>query len=551
MTTTILVLLLFTIVVIVGYDRFIQKDNLVKNNYPLIGRFRYFFHHLRPYFRQYFGDDDAFAPRVILDWISHVAQGKTGYFSFDTFDTTRSLHDGTHQMIHSGTPMNDSEMKPVYPTLGQNRKYPFIFNSYIYRSAMSLGALSFEATEAMASACADEKVAFNTGEGALSVQHIPRVKFTRERKFFKYVELSKISKVVWRGLKVARLRLYYIEHLKKKYLESGLADIYRLNKQEWVFYTIDWDAPLEAFPKPGELTDEFGGIILQIGSALYGMRKKLDTDELEIDWTRLKKTASFARAVEIKLAQGAKQSGGILKAGKNTRSIAHIRGVKAHVDLVSHNRFPFYSKDKESEFLDFVDKISEEIGGKPIGVKLVISDASNIEPLVQAQSKRAKGGFDFYTIDGGDGGSGAAPISLSILFGKKIHEALTIAVAVLEKYNMRGQVKLLGSSKLYAPHMSARALALGADAVGNARSVMISGGCIRAGLCSGENGPCPVGMATMNKQKRRAYAQTIEKKIEQISNYLRVHNKGVIQVAAICGIESPSSLSKKHIAHKE
>lgn len=181
-------------------------------------------------------------------------------------------------------------------------------------------------------------------------------------------------------------------------------------------------------------------------------------------------------------------------------------------------------------------------------MKLVIADRSNIEPLVAAQSKRAQGGFDFYTVDGGDGGSGAAPIALSVLFGKKVHDALEVVTSVLDEYEMRSRVKIFASAKLYAPHMSARALALGADAVGNARSIMIAGGCIRSGLCSGENGPCPVGLATMNKQKRRAYAQTIEKKTEQIRNYIHAHNTGVIQVAAICGVESPSLLSTEHIA---
>lgn len=329
---TIIVLVCIGAIVMVGvYDKFIQKDNLLKNNFPVVGRFRYIFHHMRPFFRQYFGDDDAFAPRIIIDWIGSVAQGKSGYFSFDKFDSTRTLHSGVHQMIHSATPMNDDEMKPVYPTVGAGRKLPFTLQSYIYRSAMSLGALGFEATEAMAAACVDEKAPFNTGEGAMSVHHIPRVIFSPEKKFFKYWRLPKITKYIWQALTFPRLRIYFIEWLQERYLEEGLADVYRLDMVEWVFYTIDWDAPLEAFPNPGELTDEFGHIILQVGSALYGMRKKNDGDVLEVDWDRLKKTASFARAVEIKLAQGAKQSGGILKAGKNIPAIAHIRGVKPYV----------------------------------------------------------------------------------------------------------------------------------------------------------------------------------------------------------------------------
>lgn len=83
-------------------------------------------------------------------------------------------------------------------------------------------------------------------------------------------------------------------------------------------------------------------------------------------------------------------------------------------------------------------------------------------------------GPDFITIDGGDGGSATAPIALGILFGKPIYEALAIATEVLEEYKVRNRIKLFASSKLYAPHMSARAMALGADAIGNARSIMIA-----------------------------------------------------------------------------
>jgi len=94
-------LLLITI-----YDRFFQRKNLVMANFPLAGRMRYVFHELRPFFRQYFGDDNSWAPRIIIDWVLSVSEGRTGYFSFDKFDTTGHLHDGHHQMIHAPNPLN-------------------------------------------------------------------------------------------------------------------------------------------------------------------------------------------------------------------------------------------------------------------------------------------------------------------------------------------------------------------------------------------------------------------------------------------------------------
>jgi glutamate synthase domain-containing protein 2 len=127
-----------------------------------------------------------------------------------------------------------------------------------------------------------------------------------------------------------------------------------------------------------------------------------------------------------------------------------------------------------------------------VGAKIVISDENNIEGLAGAMAKDEKLMLDWINVDGGDGGSGAAPIALGVLFGKKIYDALPIAQEVLIRHGIRDKMKLLSAAKLYAPHMSARAMALGADAIGNARSIMIAGGCIRAALCSGEHGTCPV-----------------------------------------------------------
>jgi glutamate synthase domain-containing protein 2 len=156
--------------------------------------------------------------------------------------------------------------------------------------------------------------------------------------------------------------------------------------------------------------------------------------------------------------------------------------------------------------------------------------------------------LDFVTIDGWDGWSWAAPIYLSTLFWKRIYEALAIANNLLIEYGIRDNIKVFAAAKLYTPFMSAKALALWADAIWNARSIMIAWGCIRAWLCSWEEGNCPVGLATMNKSNRRWYRQTWDKKVEQISNFINAHNKGLIQVASIAGVESPHLLKKEHIA---
>lgn len=530
---------------VILYDRFFQRKNLVLGNYPLLGRMRYVFHKLRPFFRQYFGDDNAFTPRIILDWILQVSQKKSGYFAFDIFDTTRTLRQGKFRMKHAGSPLNEGEMKPIFPLVGEKRKHPLQMKSYFYRSAMSLGAIGFEATSAMAAACHDAGAAFNTGEGGFAIHHVPRLPFSFEKKYLRYHQISTSWKVLFFLAPGKRLKNRVIDFLGWLFLPQGHRDLFLFDEKYFLFYTIDWKAPLSDFPK--KVPAECGQIIFQMGSGLYGLRKKTEDGSFDFDWDRFQKIASFCSAFEIKLAQGAKQSGGILKKEKNTEVVSEIRGVSPGIDLISPNRFPFYTAGKEEDFFDFLQKISDKSGGKPVGAKIVISGRQNIEPLAAQMKKTPEKAPDFLTIDGGDGGSGAAPIALSILFGKKIEAALILVNEVLHEYGVRDQLKIFASAKLYAPHQSARALALGADAIGNARSIMIAGGCIRAGLCSGEHGNCPVGLATMNKGKRRAYAQAWDTKVEQIGNYIRAHNHGIIQVAAICGIDSPSKLSKEHV----
>ncbi len=124
-----LLAILAIVILIALYDRFFQKNNLIMANFPFVGRFRYLFHELRPFFRQYFGDDNAWVPRIIIDWILSVSGGKTGYFSFDKFDSTRMLHDCHHQMIHAAAPLNNEEMEPKYPLVGEKRKYPLQMES--------------------------------------------------------------------------------------------------------------------------------------------------------------------------------------------------------------------------------------------------------------------------------------------------------------------------------------------------------------------------------------------------------------------------------------
>ena len=508
-------------------------------------------HELRPFVRQYFFDDNDFVNRVAIDWILSSANGKTGYFSFDTFDSSGKLHNGEYAMIHSSNPLNADETEPKFPFVWEKRKFPFQMKSYIYRSAMSLWAIGFEATSAMAAGCADAGAPFNTWEGGFAVQHLPRVKFSKDRKFFKYIELGALWKFFYTLAPWKRLQQRLLDFSLSRKIKDGTEDLYMFSEESQVFYTIDREADVSVFPKPWELTDEFGHIIFQIGSGLYWLRKHTEDDTIEFNWDRFQKIASFCSAFEIKLAQWAKQSGWILKAIKNTATVATIRWVEPWNDIISPNRFPFYEKGKEKDFFEFMQKISEKSWGKPVWCKIVISDASNIEPIAEQIVATPEIAPDFITIDGGDWGSGAAPIYLSVLFGKRIYAALETADKILKKHKVRKNIKIFAAAKLYTPYMSAKALALWADAIGNARSIMISAGCIRAAKCSGEHWACPVGIATMKKANRRWFRQAWDKKVEQVFNFINAHNKWLIQVAAISGLKWPQGFEKKHVVDSD
>jgi len=544
----IIVIIIAICIIIAINDRFFQNKNLVLWNFPLVWRVRYISHTLRPFIRQYFLDDNDFTNRIVIDWILNVSSWKSWYFSFDKFDSTSKLHSWENQMIHSSTPFNYDEMEVKYPTIWEKRKYPFTFNSYIYRSGMSLWSIGFEATSAMAAACSDTKAPFNTWEWWFSVHHIPRVKFKKERKFFKYKKIPKIYKILYALAPWPRLKNYVLELLWSILLEKWKKDLYLFCKEEFLFYTIDWKAPLEHFPKYEELTSEFWNIIFQIWSGLYWLKKHTGDRTIKFNWDRFKKVMSFCKAVEIKLAQWAKQSWWVLKAVKNTPTIAEIRWVEPYKDLIAPNRFPFYDKWKEKEFFEFIEKLSEKASSKPVWIKVVISDKSNIEPIIKEIAKNPKVWPDFITIDWWDWWSATAPMYLSVLFWKKIYEALKIVDKTLIEYKVRDKLKIFTAAKLYAPYMSARALALWADAIGNGRSIMIAGWCVRAWLCSWEYWDCPVWLTTMKKSKTRAYKQAWNKKVEQISNFIKAHNEGIIRISAIAWVKSPDLLWKEHIA---
>ncbi|PCJ93015.1 MAG: FMN-binding glutamate synthase family protein [Porticoccaceae bacterium] len=280
-------------------------------------------------------------------------------------------------------------------------------------------------------------------------------------------------------------------------------------------------------------------IVFQIGTAKFGVRDEQGNlcDE------RLKKIAAHpeVKMFEIKLSQGAKPGkGGILPGAKVTEEIASIRAIEVGVDAISPNR---HSEIKDADsLLDMIARV-RKVTGKPVGFKAVIGDTDWLEELFHLILIRGiESAPDFITVDGAEGGSGAAPKPLLDYMGLPISESLPEVVDLLRGYGLRNRVKVIASGKMIVPSGVAWALCMGADFVVSARGFMFSLGCIQAMQCN--KNTCPTGVATHNPKLQRGLNS--ELKSVRVENYISnlIYDVGVI--AHSCGVFEPRELKRTH-----
>lgn len=238
---------------------------------------------------------------------------------------------------------------------------------------------------------------------------------------------------------------------------------------------------------------EGGDLCWQIGTGYFGCR---DTNgNFDAELFKEKSQLSNVKMIEIKLSQGAKPGhGGVLPAAKVTEEIAKIRNVKMGVTVLSPPGHAAFSD--AAGLLKFVQQLRELSGGKPIGFKLCIGDTKEFEEIC-VQMNVLKIFPDFITIDGAEGGTGAAPPEFSDGVGMPLEPALIFVNKTLKNYNIRDKVRVIASGKVLTSLDILRALAMGADMCNNARGFMFSLGCIQALRCN--NNHCPTGVATQDK----------------------------------------------------
>ena len=538
-----LILALVAGIAVFIYDRYIQRDNQLLINYPLIGRLRYFFYALRDPMRQYFGDEKFFDSFDKVKWVYNAAEHRSPYASFSP---EQPIKGAKIALKNANCVLNTEDVSDDFSVEFGSEccEQKFKSRSIIGRSAMSDGAISPEGTRAFSKGAYLGGFPINTGEGGLTSNFLYTHRFKkRDNCYLEVVEGTWFAKSVYKIVRFFLNSSVAKKVYKHMILDDDTADTYLFD--EMVCYRVNWDAPLEAFPK--EIPEDIPDIILQIGSGLYGVRDK----EGNFDPLRYEKVMRFCRMTEIKMAQGAKQTGGKLLAEKVTPAIAYYRGVEPYKDLFSPNQFP-YAHTLE-ELFDFIGEI-KAISKKPVGVKIVVASKDGFREYAELIKERIECNSDafpdFISIDGGDGGSGAAPLEMMMSVGMAIHKALYIADSVLKEYGIRDRVKLVASEKVLTPDDVVVLKAIGADFVAIARAFMMSAGCIRARECSGANGrACPVGLATQDPKKRASFL--IEQKARHVASYHDQLLRGVRQLLAIMGKHSVSELSQKDLLFKD
>jgi glutamate synthase domain-containing protein 2 len=280
-------------------------------------------------------------------------------------------------------------------------------------------------------------------------------------------------------------------------------------------------------------------IIWQIGTGYFGCRNQDGTFNPKTFAENA--TKPEVKMIEIKISQGAKPGhGGILPAIKNTPEIAKIRHINPHQDVLSPPSHSAFSNPEE--FMHFINKLRNLSNGKPIGFKLCIGKKQEFIDLCKAMLKTGIKP-DYIAIDGGEGGTGAAPVEFTNSIGMPLREGLVFAHDTLVGFNLKDEIKLIAAGKIISGFHMARAIALGADICYSARAMMLAVGCIQALQCN--NNTCPVGVATQNKSLMKGL--DIDDKAQRIANFHNTTVHSFLELVHAAGLNHPKEITRKHI----
>ena len=277
-----------------------------------------------------------------------------------------------------------------------------------------------------------------------------------------------------------------------------------------------------------------GDVIWEIGTGYFGCRT--DDGGFDRDQFRDKSRLDTVKMTELKLSQGAKPGGGgILPGNKVTREIAETRGLPVGKTVLSPASHKVFSTPVG--MMEFIQEMRELSGGKPVGMKFCLGQETELMAMLKAMRETGIKP-DFITLDGSEGGTGAAPVELSNSVGTPLTDALIYLHNALCGAELRDDIRIIATGKIITGFDIASRIAQGADLCNSARGMMFAVGCIQARRC--HTNRCPTGVATMDPW--RVSGLVVEDKAERVARYHEATIEHFLKILAACGLDSPSRL---------
>ncbi|WP_293777016.1 FMN-binding glutamate synthase family protein [uncultured Oxalicibacterium sp.] len=302
------------------------------------------------------------------------------------------------------------------------------------------------------------------------------------------------------------------------------------------------EGSISRYHRPDREHEPGGDLVWEIGSGYFGCRDEHGRFSPE----RFAQNASSpqVKMIEIKLSQGAKPGhGGMLPGAKVTAEIAEARGIPEGIDCISPSSHSAF--DSPLGLLQFIEQLRTLSGGKPTGFKLAIGHPWEFFGIVKAMMETGITP-DFIVIDGGEGGTGAAPVEFTDHVGVPLQEALLLVHNTLVGAKLRDKIKLGASGKIVSAFDLVRTLALGADWCNSARGFMFALGCIQSQSCHTDR--CPTGIATQDPLRQRAII--VPDKAQRVFHFHQNTLKALAELIAAAGLTHPADLRPHHLVRR-
>jgi glutamate synthase domain-containing protein 2 len=286
-------------------------------------------------------------------------------------------------------------------------------------------------------------------------------------------------------------------------------------------------------------------VVFQIGTAYYGCRDKYSSFSMG-ELIKLTQDHPNIKMIEVKISQGAKPGkGGVLPAEKVTPEIAKVRGIEPYTASISPGYHTAFSTTEE--LVTFIEWIAEKTG-LPVGIKSAVGNLDFWHELSYEMSSSGRGP-DFITIDGGEGGTGAAPASFADNVSLPFEVAFTSVYSIFKHFKLENKIVFIGSAKLGLPSNAAKAFAMGVDMINLAREILMSVGCIQAQKC--HTGNCPAGIATHKWWLQKGL--DVDSKKHRVENYIKALRKDILEITHALGYEHPSEIKMSDVVvnHKD